>query len=411
MRNAFQAWRVIYLSYAKVLVAAATFVSVAAGQDRLAADPLKIGVLGPMSGSAAQWGTELARGAQMRADEINAAGGVKAGGLTHQLQIVPYDHKSEVAEARAVTNRLVFSDKVKFVVGNAIGATTSAAQTITEPNQVLFMFISWGQKNLGPDKPYSFRSDLSGLEVAEPFYSWISQKHPKIKRLAVIGPNDESGRDSNGVVVQTAKKLGFEVVADEFFTRETKDFYPLLTRVLATNPDMIELSNSPGGSAGLLVKQLGELGYKGAKGWVGGLNADALIKIAGKASAEGTWSPWSLNFNGPDVTPALGKFAESYRAKFKEEPGPSAVANYVALGVLADAIERVNSTADVKKISDTLASETFETLRGPLVVGGMQTYGTKRQFLFPVIITEIRDGVVTDIDKSLPPELKSATAR
>src|SRR5271166_3551799 len=99
-----------------------------------AADSLKIGVLGPMSGSASQWGIELARGAEMRAQEINAAGGLKINDKQYDISIVPYDHKSEAAEARTVTNRLVFADHVKFIAGNAIGATTSAAQTITEPN-------------------------------------------------------------------------------------------------------------------------------------------------------------------------------------------------------------------------------------------------------------------------------------
>ena len=97
--------------------------------------------------------------------------------------------------------------------------------------------------------------------MVEPFYLWIKEKNPGIKQVAAIGPNDESGRDSNSVIVNVAKKLGYEVVADEYYARETKDFYPLLTRVLATNPDYIDVSNSPGGSAGLLVKQMHELGW------------------------------------------------------------------------------------------------------------------------------------------------------
>lgn len=382
----------------------------AAGSPALA-DTIDIGVLGPMSGSAAQWGTELTRGAQLRANETNAAGGLKVGGKTYQIKIVPYDHKSEVAEARAVTNRLVFSDKVKFIAGNAIGATTSAAQTITEPNQVLFLFISWGAKNLAPDKPFSFRSDLSGLEVGEPFYTWLAEKHPKIKKIAIISPNDESGRDSSGAVAAVAKKQGMEIVADEYFVRETKDFYPLLTRILAAKPDFIELSNSPGGSAGLLVKQLGELGYKGPKGWVGGLNADVLVKVAGKEAAEGTWSPWSLNYTGAEASAPLRAFVEQYTKQFKESPGPSAVANYIAVDALLKAMERVGSITDTKAIAEKLATDQFDTMRGPLVVGGKDTYGIDRQFLFPVTITEIKDGQVRDIDTSLPAELRKIKAK
>ena len=51
--------------------------------------------------------------------------------------------------------------------------------------------------NLGPDKPYSFRAMLSQWEVADPFYRWVKDKHPQIKRVALISPNDTSGKDTN----------------------------------------------------------------------------------------------------------------------------------------------------------------------------------------------------------------------
>jgi branched-chain amino acid transport system substrate-binding protein len=390
---------------AVVLFSVVTFALASGGASAQGADTLKIGVLGPMSGSAAQWGIELVRGAQMRADEINNVGGLKVGDKTYKLEIIPYDHKSDPAEVRTVTNRLVFVDKVKFIAGNAIGATTSAAQTITEPNQVLFCFISWGIKNLGPDKPFSLRTDLSGIEVVEPFYSWIKEKHPRIKKVAAIAPNDESGRDSNSVIVSVAKKLGFEIAAEEYYARETKDFYPLLTRVMATNPDYVDLSNSPGGSAGLLAKQLSQLGYKGAKGWIGGLNADVLVKIAGKEAAEATWSPWSSNYTGPNSSPELRKLAQDYQKRFNEPAGPSVISNYITIDVMTKAMQQAGSP-DPKTVLDQITKGTFTTIRGPLVVGGRDTYGIDRQFLYPVAITEIRNGSVVDIDESLPTELR-----
>jgi branched-chain amino acid transport system substrate-binding protein len=116
-------------------------------------ETLKIGVIGPMSGPAAQWGVEIARGAEMKAEEINAAGGLKIGNATYDIRTIPYDHKANAAEATTVANRLVFQDKVNYIVGNSIGATTTAAQTITEPNKVLFLFVSWGKQSLGPQYP------------------------------------------------------------------------------------------------------------------------------------------------------------------------------------------------------------------------------------------------------------------
>src|SRR5258705_4071294 len=96
------------------------------------------------------------------------------------------DQKVSGREAANAANKLVFQDKVKYIIGNAVGATCNAVQTVTEPEKVLFSFVCWGTANLGPDKPYSFRAMLSQWEVADPFYRWVKEKHPQIKRVALI---------------------------------------------------------------------------------------------------------------------------------------------------------------------------------------------------------------------------------
>src|SRR5438034_1385822 len=83
------------------------------------------------------------------------------------------------------------------------------------------------------EKTLSIRSMLSQWELTEPFYRWVKESHPKIKRVAVISPNDTSGKDTNTAVVKALKTLGFEAAADEYYERGTKDFYPVLTKVLA----------------------------------------------------------------------------------------------------------------------------------------------------------------------------------
>ena len=114
---------------------------------------------------------------------------------------------------------------------------------------------------------------LSQWELAEPFYRWVKENHPTIKRVAAISPNDTSGKDTNTAVVKALKALGFEVVADEYYERGTKDFYPVLTKILAQKPDMIDVAAAPAGEAGLILKQAMELGFKGAKGWTAGTNS------------------------------------------------------------------------------------------------------------------------------------------
>jgi branched-chain amino acid transport system substrate-binding protein len=366
---------------------------------------LAIGLLGPLSGGAASYGVELLRGAELRVEEINKAGGLKVGADAYRIKLVPYDHKAQAADTATATNKLIFQDKVKYIIGNAVGATCNAAQTITEPNKVMFAFVCWGTNNLAPEKPYSFRSMLSQWELAEPFYRWVKENHPKIKRVAAISPNDTSGKDTNIAVVKALKALGFEVAADEYYERGTKDFYPVLTKILAQKPDMLDVAAAPPGEAGLILKQAMELGFKGAKGWTAGINPFTIISVAGPEAAEGVWSPANINVKGDHVSAAVRKFGETYEKRYGEVPGAIAVANYAAFDVFTQAMQKAGSV-DTDKVLAVLTKEQFQTVWGPLALGGKETYGIDRQFLYPLVISEVRQGKVVDIAQVLPAGLK-----
>ncbi len=366
---------------------------------------LSIGLLGPLSGGAASYGVELLRGAELRMEEINKAGGLKVGTDTYRIKLVSYDHKAQAADTATATNKLIFQDKVSYIIGNAVGATCNAAQTITEPNKVMFAFVCWGTNNLAPEKPYSFRSMLSQWELAEPFYRWVKENHPKIKRVAAISPNDTSGKDTNTAVVKALKGLGFEVAADEYYERGTKDFYPVLTKILAQKPDMLDVAAAPPGEAGLILKQAMELGFKGAKGWTAGINPFTIISVAGPEAAEGVWSPANINVKGDHVSAAVRKFGETYEKRYGEVPGAIAVANYAAFDVFTQAMQKAGSV-DTDKVLAVLTKEQFQTIWGPLALGGKETYGIDRQFLYPLVISEVRQGKVVDIAQVLPAALK-----
>jgi branched-chain amino acid transport system substrate-binding protein len=330
---------------------------------------------------------------------------IKVGADIYRIKLVSYDHKAQAADTATATNKLIFQDKVKYIIGNAVGATCNAAQTITEPNKVMFAFVCWGTNNLAPEKPYSFRSMLSQWELTEPFYRWVKENHPKIKRVAAISPNDTSGKDTNTAVVKALKALGFEVAADEYYERGTKDFYPVLTKILSQKPDMIDVAAAPPGEAGLILKQALELGFKGAKGWTAGINPFTIISVAGPEAAEGVWSPANINVKGDHDRPAVRKFGETYEKRYGEVPGAIAVANYASFDVFTQAMQKAGSI-DTDRVLAVITKEQFQTVWGPLALGGTETYGIDRQFLYPLVISEVRQGKVVDIAQVLPAALK-----
>src|SRR5438552_2173916 len=388
------------------MVVVAALVALGSAAPAAAAEKtLEIGVLGPLSGGAASYGVELVRAAEIRTDEINKAGGLKVGGDVYKIKLITYDHKASAADAATAANKVIFQDKVKYIIGNAVGATCNAVQTVSEPQKVLFAFVCWGTNNLGPDKPYSFRSMLSQWEVAEPFYRWVKDKHPAIKKIAIISPNDTSGLDTNTAVVKAVKSLGLELVAEETYERGTKDFYPILNKILAKKPDLLDVAASPPGEAGLILKQAHELGFKGAKGWTAGTNPASLVSISGPEAAQGLWSPININVKSDFVDARGRKFGDEYEKRYKEVPGAIAVANYAAFDVITRAMQEAGSV-DTDKVLAALTSRQYDTVWGRLAIGGKETYGIDRQFLYPMTISEMRGGKSVDIEQVLPAALK-----
>ncbi len=355
-----------------------------------------VAVIGAMSGPAAPWGLSLERSLSLAIEEINSLGGIKVGSDNYMVKYIVGDHKAKSSEAASLTNRLVYKNNVKYIVGNVIGATTNAVQAITEPNNVMFLFCTWGTNNLSPEKPFSFREIISQWEIAPRLYKWTYKNYPDVKTVAIISPNDTSGWDTSKAVKKSAEELGLKIVADEYFKRGTTDYYPLLTKIIAQNPDIIDLSGSPSGDGGLILKQLHEMGYKGKKSWVAGFHLSRFIKISGKEAAEGILLGFGADLEGKYATPEMRKVAKKYREKYNEPLSIIGASNYVGMKVVAAAIEKAQ-TFDTKKVAKVMETTKFDTAWGPLTLIGKDIYGIDHNFVYPVILTQVRNGVSVDI--------------
>ena len=392
--------RRLLIAFMVVLFAVGVLSGVANAQTKT----LKIGSLGPLSGGAAAWGMQMLRGLEMRVQEVNAAGGLKVGNDVYKIEIANYDTKARADEATQVTKKLVYSDKVKYIIGNAVGATCDAAQLVTEPNHVLFTFICWGNKNLGKDKPYSFREVHGALETAEPFYEWFAKKYPSIKKVALISPNDTSGWDTAEGSKLGTKKVGWQMVEEVYYERGTVDFSPFVTKLIASKPDAIDLCASPPGDAGLIVKALKEKGYTGHKFCISILTPSTYMSVGGDASDE-TYVPLGWDLEGPQSPEAVKQFSRKYREKYNEVVSIAGLVNYSAAQLIFEAMQKSGST-DVDKVIKTLETQKFQTIMGSVVLGGEKTYGIKRQFLHPMVVSVYRGGKVHDIEQILPSELR-----
>ena len=216
---------------------------------------------------------------------------------------------------------------------------------------------------------------------------WLREHHPELKKVAIIVPNDATGQAILPTLGETYKANGFEVWS-ETYERGTKEFMPLLTRMLAQNVDLLDLNSNAPGEAGLLLKQARQVGYKKMIWQVGGPSVDEIISIAGPL-ANGFLSYDVFDFNDPSAK----AFVETYRAKWSGVINAQTPGWYNATKILFKAVQEAG-TLDTDKVRDSLMKiEGYDAgIYGPVTWGGKSDYGVAHQLLNKFWISEVKDG-------------------
>lgn len=363
---------------------------------RAADNVIKFGVSTPLSGPAAPWGIPHKQAIELVFDEINAKGGLEVGGKKYKLEVVAYDHKYIIAEGVATVNRLIAKDDVKYlsILG---GAVVKANEEAVNEAGVLNLPLAYAEGLVSPKNPLTFHSFPSPPETST-FWKWIKEKHPEIKRLATISPNDDTGWWSIKVETQYTEKLGYETVSKEFFERGLTDFNPLLLRILAQKPDIISVNASPAGSVGLIIKQARELGFKGRFIHIGQVDTSVVAGIAGKENVEGMWVHGYVEEPLPE---AVKSWKERYTKKYGAWNATSIDFTNPALAFVA-AVQKAQSL-DPKKIAQALHTVEFDNLWGKARFGGKDYYGINNQIVYAMPFSEVQGGVAKLIVQLPPP--------
>lgn len=357
---------------------------------------LKIGQTTPLSGSASAWGIGCRRGTETAVAEINKAGGIVIGGQPYVIQLIVEDDQYLEGPALTATKKLIDADKVKMIIGFGASAV-SAQQGITEPQHVLMFPYAYAKEILGPDKPYTFRLNATFDEFLPCIFAVIKETHPEWKKVATFNQDDVSGRAGGTLSVATQKAMGFENVFVEYFAKGTTDFYPLLTKLLATKPDIIDSGASPALVAAVL-KQARELGYTGPALTMSFAMVNQMLAIASPKDLENLYV-CVPDHSDPKMPQGARDFYAKYTAAYPTEAyNPIAGVMYGEMKALAEILQKVGST-DVEKLKAGMEDPnlTFSNLYGVCKFGRADYYGVPHQVLEPIYVNRARSDGKTEI--------------
>ncbi|MCQ4308768.1 branched-chain amino acid ABC transporter substrate-binding protein [Pseudomonas stutzeri] len=347
----------------------------------LAADTIKIGLAGPVTGAVAQYGDMQFIGAQMAIEQINKKGGVNG----QQLEGVVYDDACDPKQAVAVANKIV-NDEISFVVGHLCSSSTQPASDIYEDEGILMITAA----STSPDitsRGYEMIFRTIGLDSLQgPTAGNYIADHVKPKNVAVIHDKQQYGEGIATAVKQTLEEKGVKVSVFEGINAGDKDFSSMISKLKQAGVDFVYYGGYHP-ELGLLLRQSKEKGlnvrYMGPEG-VGNSEISA---IAGAAS-EGMLVTLPKSF---DQDPRNQELVEAFKAKKQDPSGPFVFPAYAAVQVIAEGIEKAGST-DTDKVAEALRSNTFDTPTGNL---SFDEKGDLKDFNF-VVYEWHQDGTKTE---------------
>jgi branched-chain amino acid transport system substrate-binding protein len=288
------------ISIAVAVVLGVTWSGVFAQQD-----PIKIGVIQPLSGPVAASGNYVRMGAEIGRDWINSRGGV----LGKQVQLVIEDNKSDPKEAATAAEKLIVRDKVPVIVGAWGSSMTLAAMPKLEEYGVpMIVETSSAATITRRGNPWIFRISPPSEMEALGLEKYL--KDLGVKQADFLAVNTDWGRGAVGAFGDVLKRSGAQVGTAEFMEQAATDMNAQITKVKAGGSDTLFLTTSVE-QITLVLRQAQEQRLVRKVITTGGSSSPSqLIKQAG-AAAEGTYHilfflPWF-----PEAMPD-GKLAKAF---------------------------------------------------------------------------------------------------
>ncbi len=330
-------------------------------------EPIKIGVVQPLTGPVADSGSYVVSGVEIAVDRINANGGV----CGRPIEAVVQDGKNDPQESANAAELLITRDKVPVIMGAWGSSSSLAVMPVMEKHKVpLLVETSSSGKISLPETPgfnWTYRiSPMSQME-ADASQSYLVEKLG-MKNVAILSVNNDWGRGAAEVFKKAIESTGGKVISEDFVEQSATDVLPQLTTIKNSGADSILITTSAGQIATML-KQYRELGMTQTVLTTGGSNYPiAVMKLSSPEIVEGTYH---LVFYVPDRFDLAGdaELAEWYLKEYQKRGLPEvgigeSYRGFDGIHVIAQAIELADCKVDAQSINAALPKVEFAGLSG-----------------------------------------------
>ena len=388
-----------------IAAGAALFILGLAG-GAAAQQPVKIGVIYPLSGNSASAGNYSKMAIEVAADVINNGNAelakimplAKGGGLPGlngaKIQLIFADNQGTPAAGQNQALRLISEEKVAALIGAYQSGITLTASAIAERHGVPFVNGESVAANLTERGfKWFFRTTPVAADFARAYSTFLKEQKAagqKVGSIAIVHENTEYGNSVASVIADQFGKDGLSVSQKIAYSANSSDVQPQVLQLKEKNPDVV-IFISYTSDAILYAKTMKELNWKPGIMIAdnAGFNDPSFVKTMG-STVEGLINRSAFSGGKPGSVPAL--FNDLYKAKTGGDSlDDVSVRGLQSFLVLADAINRAGST-DPAKIRDALRATDMKADQMVAGYDGVKFDDKGQNILAASVVTQMRNG-------------------
>lgn len=345
----------------KSIVAAA--LALAASLPALAADPIKIGLVLPMTGPFAAYGKQIEHGVKLY---LATQGDTFAG---RKVELIVKDDAPGTAGdvSKRLAQELVIKDKVDILAGFGLTPSAFAVAPVATEAKKPMVVMNAATSAVTTKSNYIVRTSMTLPQNSAPIASWAAKN--KIKKVFTLVADYGPGHDAEGQFKKTFTAAGGEIVGEVRAPVKNPDFAPFLQKIKDTKPDAVFIFLPPGAETIAFMKGFTERGLTAAGIKListGDLPDEDILDAIGDA-ALGLVT--AFHYSEAHKSPENKAYTEAYyKAYPKDRPNFMSVGGYDGMHLIAEVLKKTGGNADAEKFVEAAKGMKWTSPRGPISI-------------------------------------------
>jgi branched-chain amino acid transport system substrate-binding protein len=318
-------------------------------------EPIKIGMVVPLTGPIADAGRYGMQGAKLAVDEINAAGGV----LGRPLELIVEDDQTKNPTTVLAFTKLTGDKDIVAVLGPTRSTQIQAiAQSVLQAGRPV-MIGGTDPSLTKSGNPWFFRFRPNDTYTARAMAAFGAENLGK-KKWAIVYATDAFGTNATALFTEALKARGITPVLTEGQPNNSGDYTAVALAVKQSGADILATFITFEPDVAIFARQLRQLGVNIV--WLGSpsITTTTALKLAGPA----LYGTYAIADFHTEANAEAKAFAAKYLAQFKTAPDFFASWPYDAVHVLARAITAAGDTSPDKIRQALLATRGYPGVEG-----------------------------------------------